>query len=301
MEREAFAAYLANATAGNAAAQFQTALGYRTGRGVEKDRVRAVLWYQKAADQGLARAQSDLAEMYEYGLGTPQNYQNAITWYRKAAEQGHFPAQAGLAEMYSSGKVPVDLVAAYMWARLAVFSAHTEVLRDIGLGDSVLREFAELSDKIRAKMTPDQVSRARAMTRDWIKPFNRRMVALGEASAAQAVQKSRDDERRQSYGAAAEWYIKAADLGDVKAQFNLARLYSSGDLTPKLEIAHAWASIAATLAHSGARAEQGLPTDFESQCASLRTKISAQMDAGALAHAAARSRAWMEEFNQRER
>ncbi len=290
MEKEAFAVYLANATAGNAAAQFQTAEGYRVGRGVEKDRARAVLWYQKAADQGLARAQFGLAEMYAYGLGTPQNYQNAITWYRKAAEQGHFQAQEDLAEMYSSERVPVDLVAAYMWARLAFFSAHTEVLRDIGLGDGVLREFAEVSDKIREKMTPDQVSRARAMTRDWIKPFNRRMVALGEASAAQA-----------SYGAAAEWYIKAADLGDAKAQFNLAVLYSSGALTPKLEEAHAWASIAATLAHSGARADQGLPTDFESQCASLRTKISARMDAGARARAAARSRAWTEEFNQRER
>ncbi len=54
----------AQATAGNAQAQFDLGNAYIKGDGVAIDRWQGVKWYLKAADQGLAQAQSELALQY---------------------------------------------------------------------------------------------------------------------------------------------------------------------------------------------------------------------------------------------
>ena len=297
IDRRAFLYSLANAKAGSAVAQFQTAEGYRVGRGVGRDKDQAIYWYGKAAEQGLVRAQTALAEMLNL---TPGNAAESGYFFRRSAEQGDYQAQASLADIYSSKQLPGAIEEAYMWASLAETSVHTEILRDIGLSDRVQQEFLDTRKKIQAKMTPQQVARAKRTTRAWIKPFNRRMVVQGDAAAARAAQ-SRDQERRMNYGKAAELYIKAADLGDLRAQLNLAKLYSSGQLTPNPKKAHAWASIAATLARRPVLVEQGLPADFRSECVSLRDKIAGEMDARALGAASAGARKWIEEYNRREK
>ena len=78
---------------GDASAQAQLGIMYRTGRGVSQNPTEAAKWLRQAAEQGLVRAQAGLANMYEFGQGVPKDYEEAAKWYRKAGDQGNVVAQ----------------------------------------------------------------------------------------------------------------------------------------------------------------------------------------------------------------
>lgn len=78
---------------GDAAAQYNLAMCYDTGRGIPENIEKAAEWYRRAAEQGHAFAQNELGWRYENGYGVPQSYRQAIEWYRKAAEQGNEDAE----------------------------------------------------------------------------------------------------------------------------------------------------------------------------------------------------------------
>ncbi len=69
---------------GDAAAQYNLALMYMTGRGVQQDYTAAAIWLRKAAEQGYAFAQSNLGTLYRDGRGVPENDAEAVVWFRKA-------------------------------------------------------------------------------------------------------------------------------------------------------------------------------------------------------------------------
>jgi hypothetical protein len=104
------------AEGGDAAAQLQLAVFYRTGRGVARDDQAAIRWYRAAADKGLPEAQFELGKVYDTGFGGPRDPFEAVRWYRLAAQQGLGRAQYNLGSMHGNGEgVPVDYAKAYMW------------------------------------------------------------------------------------------------------------------------------------------------------------------------------------------
>ena len=58
------------------------------GKNVKQDKVEAVSWVRKAAEQGRCLAQLALGVCYANGEGIEQNKVEAVKWYRKAAGQG---------------------------------------------------------------------------------------------------------------------------------------------------------------------------------------------------------------------
>ena len=74
--------------------QAQNDLGeqYEYGRGVSKDMVQALAWYQQSTSQGLASGQNNLARAYEAGRGIEKDLVKAVDLYRLAAAQGHAAA-----------------------------------------------------------------------------------------------------------------------------------------------------------------------------------------------------------------
>ena len=88
-------------------AKAQTALGvrYEKGDGVEKNPVKAVSYYKKAAGQGHAEAQSRLGYCYANGIGVTPDEQTAFLWYQRAAEQGYAAAQFYLGYCYDGDDV----------------------------------------------------------------------------------------------------------------------------------------------------------------------------------------------------
>ena len=139
---------------GNAGAQKNLGLMYRTGEGVTRDYAAAMSWYRKAAEQGDANAQFNLGVMYANGQSVPQNYEAAVSWYRKAAEQGDANAQFNLGNMYATGRGgPQDSVQAHMWLNLAASKGDTDAVK--------------VRDKVAEKMTPAQIAEAQKMAAEW--------------------------------------------------------------------------------------------------------------------------------------
>lgn len=109
-----------SAEQGYAQAQFFMGLHYANGEGVAEDQVQAVSWFRKAAEQGYAPAQYKLGNSYYKGRGVSVDYAQAVSWYRKSAELGHAPAFLNLSMCYADGKgVEKDDVESYAYLRIA--------------------------------------------------------------------------------------------------------------------------------------------------------------------------------------
>ena len=97
--------YLQAARKGQTAAQYQLAMMYRQGKGVDRDDEQVVRWLKLAARLGHHDAQYQLGKQYEVGRGVdhPDDIA-AAELYRKAAESGNAKAQYRLSVLYSEGR-----------------------------------------------------------------------------------------------------------------------------------------------------------------------------------------------------
>ena len=88
--------------------------------GVTKNKIEAVEWYRKAAENGYAVAQNNLGNCLFYGSGCDADEVEAVEWYRKAAEQGHAQAQNNLAVCLDNGSgCAADKAEAFKWYKKA--------------------------------------------------------------------------------------------------------------------------------------------------------------------------------------
>jgi hypothetical protein len=81
---------------GDAKAQFELGLAYRTGKNVAQDPEKAVYWYRKAANQNNPGAYYQLGNMYENGFGVEKDIDEAHKWYSRGAELGNPGCREGL-------------------------------------------------------------------------------------------------------------------------------------------------------------------------------------------------------------
>ena len=55
---------------GGPCVRYRLGVAYYTGRGIQGDRARGIVWWRRAAEWGDARARCNLGVMYEFGRGT---------------------------------------------------------------------------------------------------------------------------------------------------------------------------------------------------------------------------------------
>tara|TARA_R110001592_G_scaffold22864_3_gene90455 strand:- start:2439 stop:3014 length:576 start_codon:yes stop_codon:yes gene_type:complete len=135
-------------------AQYNLAILYFTGRGVEQDYSQALHWTTKAAEQGHLNAQFNLGALYYTGTGTAVDLEKSLLWYTRAAEGQHGEAQYNLATMYELGEgTPMDLVRAHFWASASQYNEFSDA--------------PALLQSLAAKMTPEQLSEARGAFARW--------------------------------------------------------------------------------------------------------------------------------------
>lgn len=92
------------ASAGDSAAEYETAMRLLDGRGgAAKDAKSAALWLERAAARGLAPAQYRLGALYEKGVGATRDAAQARKWYLRAAEAGNARAMHNLAVLTAEG------------------------------------------------------------------------------------------------------------------------------------------------------------------------------------------------------
>jgi TPR repeat protein len=76
---------------------------YRYGTGVTKDVVKAIDWYERAAESGMRKALVSLAEMYREDLADDLSLRNGVSCLQRAVAAGSSVALAMLAEWTREG------------------------------------------------------------------------------------------------------------------------------------------------------------------------------------------------------
>jgi hypothetical protein len=112
--------YRTSAEQGNAEAQYNLAMLYDRGLGVERDDAEALKWYRKAAEQGYAKAQYNLGMMYYFGKGVPQDKEIGYQWVILASDQGMKAAKDAtteLAKQLSNEQMTNAKAAAKAWSQ----------------------------------------------------------------------------------------------------------------------------------------------------------------------------------------
>ncbi len=99
-ENRPFNQVKSEAEKGDRDAQFQLALLYYRGKGIDKNYTKAVKWFTEAAKQGDSLAQYNLGVMYENGEGVMQSNSNAAHWYQQASDNYYSTAQYRVALFY---------------------------------------------------------------------------------------------------------------------------------------------------------------------------------------------------------
>lgn len=90
--------WLPLARRGHAEAQYNLAVVYADGSSLQRDLVKAAVWFRRAAVQGDAEAQFDLGVMY--GTISAPDIVNAYVWMRLAASGGHQDAVTAVSGIY---------------------------------------------------------------------------------------------------------------------------------------------------------------------------------------------------------
>jgi uncharacterized protein len=92
----------------NSDSQYQLALLYEQGFGVDKSPEQAFFWLSQAAENGSEPAQMSLANYYVNGIGTPKDLNEAILWYTTLASNGNTEAQVKLGKLFTTLEKPID-------------------------------------------------------------------------------------------------------------------------------------------------------------------------------------------------
>jgi len=81
---------------------------------------------RKQAETGNPTAQFNLAMHYYYGFGVEESDEEAFKWYEKAAMQGHSDAMHNYAWCYTGYGIPPDMAKYYEWEKKAAFAYYAE-------------------------------------------------------------------------------------------------------------------------------------------------------------------------------
>lgn len=120
LEKVVLADVETQANAGNGVAQWELGRRYYYFKAT-KDDVKALYWFEKAAQQAVPWAEYETATMYELGEGGPADPKKAFFWYQKSASDGIDEAYADLGMMYMEGDgAPKDQAEAIKWLQKGV-------------------------------------------------------------------------------------------------------------------------------------------------------------------------------------
>jgi TPR repeat protein len=229
---QSWQAFLAiqKANAGDPLAQFELALRFLTGTGMETDTVKAASWMKKAAEQDLTQARFDLALFYYHGWGVEWNPFESYRQFLLCAQRDVVQAQYAVGLFSIENLImPEDWQKGTEWIRRAaeggfrpaqeVLKAFEERLRaqksDTAGPPSTLPEFAVLSDD-----TTSVASRERAL-RDALRQSDQE--TRRDLGLSRLLEK---DLRSDSLDLAA--LEKSADAGSPEAMALLGRCAEQG-------------------------------------------------------------------------
>ena len=296
-DRRTFQKRLKEARIGDTVAQFDVALMYANGVGVERDLEQALTWTRAAAENNHPPAQYLLANAYAGGQGAQRDELAAMNWLVKAAQAGYEKASLRLGRFFQRPHPDV----AIPWLMKAATQGHVEAQRELAQclmrGDGIAADpqqarvwmsKAALKGHVTAKFElgrmllegvggPSDEGAARA---SFLEAAN-----LGHAGAR--LELARLDEGRvdvASVGVDRQTWIRHAEQGETIDRYNLACLLERGlGIARDVAAARVWFERAAQAGHTGAQAALArlLEPDDPQQAADWYARAAEQGDANA--------------------
>lgn len=200
---------------GNVDAQYNLALMYHHGDGVEKDIDMCKYWLQMAANQGDSEAKQDLLNIIEY-----KDWD--VLDIKTKASQGHVDAQYNLGVMYYQGdRVEKNVEKSTYWFQKAADQGDSEAFYN-------LLESIENKSMVISKIVT--------------------MASKGNVAAQYTlgVKYYHGDGVERNIKESIYWLEMAATKGSVNAQYNLGIMYHHGDCVLKdVEKSIYWLKMAA--------------------------------------------------------
>lgn len=272
----------------------QAALGdhFHSLKATEADKALAFSWYIKAANAGHSKAQEKVGDAYRTGLGTARDYREAAKWYSLAANQNSYESKIWLGVAFEKGDgVTADLVESHKWYALAKAQRDKETAAETEAAKQfrVLKKIYITQrwdclglEGIESRLTRDELQESARRQRLFLSsaPQITKVDTLWRLSSADGkatldslkkdvpISKSESIEDLVDKGdayyfgrdvtpnqqEAFRWWLKAAELGDSGAQYNVGRCYATGEGVPKnLDDAIHWYALAAAQGHSDAQ------------------------------------------------
>lgn len=228
---------------GNVSAQFELAVCYHYGYGVQQNRSKALYWAEKAANQGSPAAQYNVGWYYEYGEGVASNPFTAFRWYKKAAECGDPSAEFALARCYYNGiGVAQNIEESIKWTKKAAVDGDADAQVSLGydylFGQSVVqdnflavywfRKAAEQENPEGIYLLGECYENGIGVDADLSIALSnyRKAAELGNPSAQLAMAK--DAIQKDNYSSAVEWLRKAVEQEYSEAEIILGMCYENG-------------------------------------------------------------------------
>lgn len=240
---EKFAQILKNAKAGDLKAELEVGIAYNEGVGVDKDFKAAAEWFQKAADRDSAKAHQLLGLAYESGRGVEKNSKVACEHFQKSSDLGDEIGSVDLGQCYYfetvgwpkdhkkavelwSGAAQKGLPRAMLFLGLSYFDGPGAKEKDKALGLQWVEKAALSNPEGKNKLENEFIADAQY--------FLAEFYVKGDGTKKDAVK-------------AYEYYLKAAENGNVESQRAVAFAYYAGSSLPKdAEKAIYWFEKAAT-------------------------------------------------------
>jgi TPR repeat protein len=237
----------ARAGQGDAGAQRMLGLKYTHGLdGLAQDLDKGRAWLTQAGENGDTEAQFELAMLYFKGLGVERDFNKGLSWLRTAAKNGHTHAQLQLANSYGIARKQEEQI---YWLKEAskkddfhAVLAQEELAEQLYRRDRIdeaLEVYRQLSQR------PSQRTAAHAMVKlarhyarqpgdsaqkqafDWYKQAADRDNEEAQFKTGMGYYTGKGtpvDKRR-----AAEYFLRAANAGLTEAQYMLAAIYQLGE------------------------------------------------------------------------
>lgn len=237
----------ADATRGDAVAQFYLSQLLLSGRGVPRDAARGLALLRQSAAQGSAEAVAELGRRQLFGEGLPENFDEALRLARAAASRSNGAGLHLLGQLQASGiGMAADAAAALKLYEQAATTGSPVAMRTIARAHLEGRHGfkADATEANRWYLRAAEAGHPAAMNaygyslffgrgipkdavagQNWI----RRAAANGEVGALQMLASQGQLDAATQLAA----WRDAAHAGNADAQFRLARLIATGELEPQ--------------------------------------------------------------------
>ena len=184
------------------------------GTACKADRAAAIERYKACAEHGDPQSCFLLGTIYRDGNGAPKDPEQSVRWFEQAFARGNIRAGTELANMYRRGiGVERDMESCVQWYTAVANRGDAQAMMQLGV---IYRDGAGV-EKDEEKSTY------------WLKRYSEQKILSSEVALGDMVKQGRYDGGREE---CLEWYIDAANRGNVTAMFNAAVTLRDGAASP---------------------------------------------------------------------